>query len=103
MKTTSLGLIASLLSWPATAQDLNLDGAWICQSACICGMHPGDGSPTSIAKDKDSFLFTSECGTIGRGHLVGEYSLRIDDWNTTVVVSADQKKIKFDSGTIWKR
>jgi hypothetical protein len=103
MKTAGLLLIAMLFSLPAAAQELNLNGNWICESACMCGMHPGEGSPTSIAQNQDGFLFTSECGMVGHGRLIGSGSIRIDDWSTTAIASPDQRKINFDNGAVWRR
>jgi len=103
MKTFGLLLIAMLFSMPAAAQDLSLNGGWICESNCTCGMHPGEGSPTSIAQNQSGFLFTSECGMVGRGKLIGKLSIRIDDWNTTATASPDQQKINFDNGAVWSR
>jgi hypothetical protein len=103
MKNAGLSLIALLFSLPAAAQDLDLNGDWICESACTCGMHPGAGSTTSIAQNQNSFLFTSECGMVGHGHFVGTRSIRIDDWNTTAAPSQDQRTINFDNGAVWKR
>src|SRR5271163_1319389 len=103
MKNAALLLIAMLFSLPAAAQELNLNGNWICESACMCGMHPGEGSPTSIAQNQDGFLFTSECGMVGHGRLIGSGSIRIDDWSTTAIASPDQRKINFDNGAVWRR
>ena len=103
MKNAGLLLITMVFSLPAAAQDLNLNGDWICGSACTCGMHPGEGSPTSIAQNQNSFLFTSECGMVGHGHLIGARSIKIDDWNTTAIASPDQRTINFDNGAVWKR
>jgi hypothetical protein len=103
MKGIYFTAIAMLLSSPALADSLDLNGDWICSQFCLCGEH--SGRKTQIAQDGTRFIFTNECGVSISGSLVpgSTRTIIFDTSSVKAIASLDGNKLTFDNGAVWTR
>jgi hypothetical protein len=70
-----------------------------CTKVCIC---PNPSTEPNLMRKGTSLLFFNECGGQSHGEVLGQDSLRADDWHLTVAAKNDGKLLEFSNGTLWE-
>ena len=92
------GVLLSLGTGAAVAQNLNLSGRYICVNC-----PPGQARMGYITQSDRNLNLVNESGQASRGYV--DYPGRIwaPDWNQGAVVSPDGMTVQFDHGSVWRR
>jgi hypothetical protein len=96
----ALGVLAAS---GASAQTVNLTGAYNCIIACRAG--PA-GGPAFITQNGPNLNLLNEAGQSSRAWpdvFAPATRIWVDAWNEGAVYSPDGMTIQFDNGTIWQR
>lgn len=105
MRTISLaiGILAALATTAASAQSINLTGAYKCVQMCRSGLV---GYPAYITQNGPNLNLLSEAGEPSRAWpdwFAPASRIWVDAWNEGAVYSPDGFTIQFDNGAIWQR
>jgi hypothetical protein len=98
--SVAIGFIAALTAGSASAQSVNLTGAWQCIQNCR-GDHLA-----FITQNGPSLNLVSEAGVASRAWpdwYAPASRLWVDAYNISAVYTPDGTAIQFDNGTIWTR
>jgi hypothetical protein len=101
--TSVLAAAAVLAATSASAQSINLTGAYRCIGGC--GAAPV-GSPAFVTQNGPNLNLVNEAGQSSRAWpdtFAPASRIWADNWNTGAVYSPDGMMIQFDNGTIWQR
>ena len=96
-------LLAVLFATVASAQSINLTGAYKCVEGCRAGP---PGSPAFITQNGPNLNLLNEAGQPARAwpdFFAPATRIWIDAWNEGAVYSPDGMTVQFDNGTIWVR
>jgi hypothetical protein len=104
MKTAPylLAAAALLAASGASAQSINLTGAY----RCIEGCRGTPGAPAFITQNGPTLNLVNEAGRPSRAWpdtFAPTTKIWADDYNMSAVYSPDGMTIQFDNGTIWQR
>ena len=104
MRTISSAIVvlAALFATEASAQSINLTGAYKCIEACRSPV----GGPAFITQNGPDLNLVNEAGQPARAWpdlLAPATRIWIDAWNEGAVYSPDGMAVQFDNGTIWVR
>ena len=104
MKITTCVIAAAavLTATSASAQIVNLSGAYRCIEKC----RAAPGAPAFVTQNGTSLNLVNEAGQPSRAWpdtFAPTSRIWADDWNTSAVYSPDGMTIQFDNGTIWQR
>jgi hypothetical protein len=104
MKITTCVLAAAavLTATSASAQIVNLSGAYRCIEGCRAAV----GSPAFVTQNGPNLNLVNEAGQPSRAWpdtFAPTSRIWADNWNTGAVYSPDGMTIQFDNGTIWRR
>ena len=105
MKMISLafGVLVAFVAMPASAQSVNLTGAYRCVQACQAG---AAGNPAYITQNGAQLNLLNEVGLASRAWpdwFAPATRIWVDRYNYGAVYSPDGITIQFDNGTIWQR
>jgi hypothetical protein len=105
MKIISLvaALLAAIAATPASAQSVNLTGAYRCVQACRGG---AVGNPAYITQNGPQLNLLNEVGEPSRAWpdwFAPATRIWVERYNYGAVYSVDGVTIQFDNGTIWQR
>lgn len=103
MSSLAVGLLAALSATGASAQSINLTGAYRCVQTCRDGLV---GSPAYVTQNGPDLNLLNEAGEPSRAWpdwFAPATRIWIDAWNEGAVYSPDGMLIQFDNGTIWQR
>jgi hypothetical protein len=105
MRITSCAIAAAAIfaATAASAQTVNLTGAYRCVEACRAGPV---GSPVFVTQNGPDLNLLNEAGQPSRAwpdSFAPETRIWVDAWNEGAVYSPDGMIIQFDNGTIWQR
>jgi hypothetical protein len=105
MRTISSAIVvlAVLFATEASAQSINLSGAYKCVEACRAGLV---GSPAFITQNGPDLNLLNEAGQPARAWpdlFAPATRIWVDAWNEGAVYSHDGTVVQFDNGTIWVR
>ena len=98
----ALAAAALLAAGSASAQSINLTGAY----RCIEGCRGTPGAPAFITQNGPTLNLVNEAGTPSRAWpdtFAPATKIWADDYNMSAVYSPDGMTIQFDNGTIWQR
>ena len=98
-----VGAFAILAATQASAQTVNLTGAYKCVQTCRLGLI---GSSAFITQNGADLNLLNEAGESARAWpdwFAPSTRIWIDSWNQGAVFSPDGMFIQFDNGTIWRR
>jgi hypothetical protein len=96
-------VLAVLVATEASAQSINLTGAYTCVEACRSGVV---GSPAFITQNGPDLNLLNEVGQPARAWpdwFAPAMRIWVDAWNEGAVYSPDGMTVQFDNGTIWVR
>jgi hypothetical protein len=104
MKLAPYALAAATLlaAGSASAQSINLTGAY----RCIEGCRGAPGAPAFVTQNGPTLNLVNEAGNPSRAWpdtFAPASRIWADDWNMSAVYSPDGMTIQFDNGTIWQR
>jgi hypothetical protein len=104
MKITTcvIAAVAALTATAASAQSINLSGAYRCIEKC----RAAPGAPAFVTQNGPNLNLVNEAGQPSRAWpdtFAPTSRIWADDWNTSAVYSPDGMTIQFDNGTIWQR
>ena len=105
MRITSCAIAAAAMfaATEASAQTVNLTGAYRCVEACRAGPV---GSPTFVTQNGPDLNLLNEAGQPSRAwpdSFAPATRIWVDAWDEGAVYSPDGMTIQFDNGTIWQR
>ncbi len=105
MKITSCVLAAAAMfaTTAASAQSINLTGAYRCIEACRAG---AVDSPAFVTQNGPNLNLLDEAGQSVRAWpdvFAPASRIWVEAWNQGAVYSPDGMTIQFDNGTIWQR
>ena len=103
MTSSAIAILAVLAATDASAQSINLTGAYQCIEACREGLA---GYPAFITQNGPDLNLLNEAGEPARAWpdwFAPATRIWIDAWNEGAVYSPDGMIIQFDNGTIWQR
>jgi hypothetical protein len=105
MKTTlcTVAAAALLAATGASAQSINLTGAYRCVEGCKAAPV---GAPAFVTQNGPNLNLVDESGRPSRAWpdtFAPTSRIWADNWNTGAVYSPDGMLISFDNGTIWQR
>jgi hypothetical protein len=105
MKLAQCALAAAALfvATGASAQSINLTGAYRCVEGCKAAPV---GAPAFVTQNGSTLNLVSENGSPSRAWpdmFAPASRIWADNWNTGAVYSPDGMMIQFDNGTIWQR
>ena len=105
MKSIALavGAVAAVFATSASAQSVNLTGAYRCVQTCRGGLV---GNPAFITQNGPELNLLNEPGEASRGWpdwFAPATRIWVERYNFGAVYSADAITIQFDNGTIWQR
>ena len=101
--SSAIFVMAALFATEASAQSINLTGAYKCAEACRDGLV---GSPAFITQNGPDLNLLNETGQPARAWpdwTAPATRIWVDAWNEGAVYSPDGMSIQFDNGTIWVR
>jgi hypothetical protein len=101
--SSAIVVLAALFATEASAQSINLTGAYKCVEACRAGLV---GNPAFITQNGPDLNLVNEAGQPARAWpdlLAPATRIWIDAWNEGAVYSPDGMAVQFDNGTIWVR
>ena len=104
MRTISSAVVvlAVLFATEASAQSINLTGAYKCVEACRSPV----GGPAFITQNGPNLNLLNEAGQPAQAWpdlLAPATRIWVDAWNEGAVYSPDGMTVQFDNGTIWVR
>ena len=97
LELLAVALLGALVATPASAQGVDLSGAYRCIQGCV-----GPG-PAFVTQNGWDLNLTNEAGQPSRawidypGHIWAQY------WNEGAVYAPDGMTIQFDRGSVWQR
>jgi hypothetical protein len=100
---SAIGVLAVLVATEASAQSINLTGAYRCVEACRAGLV---GGPAFITQNGPNLNLLDEAGQPARAWpdwFAPATRIWVDAWNEGAVYSPDGITVQFDNGTIWVR
>jgi hypothetical protein len=103
MISLAVGVVAALAATEASAQSVNLTGAYRCVEMCRSDLV---GYPAYITQNGPDLNLVSEAGEPSRAWpdwFAPASRIWIDAWNESAVYSPDGMIIQFDDGRIWQR
>jgi len=103
MTSSAIAILAVLAATDASAQSINLTGAYKCIEACRAGLV---GYPAFITQNGPDLNLLNEAGEPSRAWpdwFAPATRIWVDAWNEGAVYSPDGMIIQFDNGTIWQR
>ena len=105
MRTISSAIVVMgvLFATEASAQSINLTGAYKCVEACRGGLV---GSPAFITQNGPDLNLLNEARQPARAWpdwFAPATRIWVDAWNEGAVYSPDGMAVQFDNGTIWVR
>ena len=103
MTSSAIAIMAVLAATDASAQSINLTGAYRCIEACREGLA---GYPAFITQNGPDLNLLNEAGEPSRAWpdwFAPATRIWIDAWSEGAVYSPDGMIIQFDNGTIWQR
>jgi hypothetical protein len=105
MKVISLavGVLAAVVATSASAQSINLTGAYRCVQVCRGGVV---GDPAYITQNGPELNLLNEAGEASRAWpdwFAPATRIWVERFNFGAVYSVDGMTIQFDNGTIWQR
>ena len=98
----ALAAAALLAAGSASAQSINLTGAY----RCIEGCRGAPGAPAFITQNGYNLNLVNEAGRPSRAWpdtFAPASRIWADDYNMSAVYTPDGMRIQFDNGTIWQR
>ena len=101
--SSAIVVLAVLFATEASAQSINLTGAYKCVEACRAGP---PGSPAFITQNGYNLNLLNEAGQPARAWpdmFAPATRIWVDAWNEGAVYSPDGMIVQFDNGTIWAR
>lgn len=105
MRTISLPIVvlAGFAATSASAQSVNLTGAYRCVQVCRGGLA---GNPAYITQNGPQLNLLNEAGEASRAWpdwFAPATRIWVENYNYGAVYSPDGILIQFDNGTIWQR
>jgi hypothetical protein len=103
MLSLAIGMLAVFCVDGASAQSINLTGAYKCVQNCRGGLV---GYPAYITQNGPDLNLLNEAGEPSRAWpdwFAPVTRIWLDAWNEGAVYSPDGLLIQFDNGTIWQR
>jgi hypothetical protein len=103
MISSAIVAMAALFATQASAQSINLTGAYRCVEACRTG---APGGPAFITQNGPNLNLLNEAGQPAQAWpdlLAPATRIWVDAWNEGAVYSPDGMTVQFDNGTIWVR
>lgn len=101
--SSAIVAVAVFAATAASAQSVNLTGAYRCIEGCRAGPV---GSPAFITQNGANLNLLNEAGQPSRAWpdaIAPMSRIWADDWHVSAVYSPDGMIIQFDNGTIWQR
>lgn len=101
--SSAIAIVTVLAASGASAQSINLTGAYRCVEACRAGMV---GAPAFVTQNGPNLNLRNEAGEPSRAWpdwYAPATRIWADDWHEGAVYSPDGMTIQFDNGTIWAR
>jgi hypothetical protein len=101
--SSTIVVLAVLFATEASAQSINLTGAYKCVEACRSGPV---GGPAFITQNGPNLNLLNEAGQPAQAWpdlLAPATRIWVDAWNEGAVYSPDGMIVQFDNGTIWVR
>jgi hypothetical protein len=95
----AVGMLAAFVATDASAQGVNLSGAYLCVQACELGL-PG---PAHVTQYGWHMNLVNEAGVPSRAWIDWPGHLWAQAWNEGAIISPDGMTIQFDRGTVWQR
>jgi hypothetical protein len=99
----ALALVSALAATAASAQSVNLTGAYRCVQSCRMGLVGGAAYITQNGPDLNLLNEAGQAARAWPDWFAPATRIWIDAWNEGAVYSPDGMIIQFDSGTIWQR
>ncbi len=99
----AIGMVAAVAATEASAQSIDLTGAYRCTQMCRMGLV---GNPAYITQNGPDLNLLNEAGEPSRAWpdwFAPATRIWVDSWNEGAVYSQDGMLIQFDNGTIWER
>lgn len=99
----AVGALAAVLATSASAQSVNLTGAYRCVQLCRGGLV---GNPAYITQNGPELNLLNEAGEASRAWpdwFAPATRIWVERYNFGAVYSPDLITIQFDNGTIWQR
>ena len=103
MISLAVGMLAAVAATSASAQSVNLTGAYRCVQVCRDGQV---GSPAYITQNGPQLNLLNEVGQASRAWpdwFAPATRIWVENYNYGAVYSADGMTVQFDNGTIWQR
>jgi len=103
MILSAIVALALPIATEASAQSINLTGAYRCVEACQAGRV---GGPAFITQNGPNLNLLNEVGQPARAWpdwFAPATRIWVDAWNEGAVYSPDGMTVQFDNGTIWVR
>jgi hypothetical protein len=103
MLSLAIGILVVLSATGASAQSINLTGAYKCVQACRGGLV---GYPAYVTQNGPDLNLLNEVGEPSRAWpdwFAPATRIWADAWNEGAVYSPDGMLIQFDNGAIWAR
>jgi hypothetical protein len=103
MISLAIGMLAAVAATGASAQSVNLTGAYKCVQMCRAGLV---GNSAYITQNGPDLNVLNEAGEPSRAWpdwFAPATRIWLDAWNYGAVYSPDGMLIQFDNGTIWQR
>ena len=98
MILSTMVVLAALIATEASAQSINLTGAYRCVEACQAGLV---GSPAFITQNGPNLNL--QAARAWPDWFAPATRIWVDAWNEGAVYSPDGMTVQFDNGTIWAR
>lgn len=98
-----IGALAALAATEASAQFVNLTGAYKCIQMCRSGLVGNSAYVTQNGADLNLLNEAGEPARAWPDWFSPATRIWIDAWNEGAVYSPDGMLIQFDNGTIWQR
>jgi hypothetical protein len=101
--SSAIVVLAVLFATEASAQSINLTGAYRCVEACRAGPL---GGPAFITQNGPNLNLLNEAGQPAQAWpdwFAPATRIWVDAWNQGAVYSPDGMIVQFDNGTIWVR
>jgi hypothetical protein len=99
---STIFVLAVLFATEASAQSINLTGAYKCVEAC----RAGPGGAAFITQNGPNLNLLNEAGQPAQAWpdlFAPATRIWVDAWNEGAVYSPDGMTVQFDNGTIWVR
>jgi hypothetical protein len=103
MISSAIAVVTVLVAGQASAQSINLTGAYRCVESCRSGLV---GAPAFVTQNGPNLNLLNEAGQSSRAWpdwFAPATRIWVDAWQQGAVYSPDGMTIQFDDGTIWAR